>query len=221
MEVKTKKEPLYKKWWAWIVLFLITALIVNWTNDHVDYIQTEDNEVDVLPVLAPATDDSYPEEEPSTDQPLTFTIGSDLPAGEYLALAQDDSPGYLLSTRSRDLIVSEIIWQKHFENHTIVTIHDNEFITTNNVTLLLIDDAVVPNFIDGILQAGTYRVGIDVPPGIYTLFPKDEQVGYFRTSTSSHPIHAHVIHQQNFTEPITIALNEGDYFTMMRAEIRK
>ena len=221
MKIEIKKEPLYRKWWAWIVLFLITAFIVNWTNRPMGDTKVEDKAKEALPVLASLTEEVVLEEEIVTPQHLTFAIGSDLPAGEYLALAQDEQLGYLLSTRSRELIVSEIIWQQHFENHTIVTIYDNEFLTTSNVTLILIDDAIVPNFIDGTLQAGTYRVGIDLPPGIYTLFPREEQVGYFRTSTSSHPIHAHVIHQENFTEAITIALNEGDYFTMMRAEIRK
>jgi len=220
MEVKKEKEPLYKKWWAWIALFLITALIVNWTNDRTDQLQAEDDQ-DALPVLAPVADDANCEKESITDHPLTFAIGLHLPAGEYLALAQEGRLGYILSTRSRELMVSEVIWQKHFENHTIVTIHDDEFVTTNNVTLILIDDAIVPNFVNGTLQAGTYRIGIDIPPGIYTLFPKEEQVGYFSTHTSSRPIDAHIIHQQNFNEPITIALNEGDYFTMMRAEIRK
>lgn len=219
MEITKEREPLYKKWWAWIVLFLITAFIVNWTNNQADYLQADEPEEKTFPVMA--VENESIESDSDNDQPLTFQIGVDLPAGEYLALAQNDRLGYILSTRNPNLTVSEIIWQQHFGNHTIVTVNPGEFITTNHVTLLLIDDAIVPNFVDGILYAGTYRIGIDLPPGIYTLFPDDEQVGYFRTSTSSHPIDAHIIHQQNFTEPITIALNEGDYFTMMRAEIRK
>jgi len=103
----------------------------------------------------------------------------------------------------------------------MINLRIGEYLTTKNATLIPIDDAIVPNFENGRLHSGTYRVGIDIPPGVYTLFPLENKIGYFEAATSSHYLEAHTIQRRNFSEPITIALNIGDYFTLMRAEIKK
>lgn len=231
------KEPFYMKWWVWVTIFLMTAFIVNYTADHV-----EDSPVgDDLMVAHEEANFSYEEtaltmammvdvedEEATVNEddidyhaPVTFSVGTEIPAGEYLVLTREKGLGYVLLTRNRQLTRDEIIWQKHFENHTIIYIREGEYLTTKNATLIPVDDAIVPNFKDGLLHAGTYRVGVDIPPGVYTLFPTNDRSGFFSTAATSHQLSAHIIQQRNFNEPITIALNTGDYFTMLRAEIRK
>jgi len=230
------KEPIYMKWWAWIAIFLITAVIVNSTSDEgseyeeaqhvVDIESTENSQVDeddTLAVMATVDADiNETHDDPiDYDSPATFLVGTDIPTGEYFVMAGAGEFGYILLTRSRYLDIHEIIWQKHFENHTIINLRDGEYLTTDNATLIPLDDAIVPNFENGILRAGTYRVGVDIPPGVYTLHPLEEKMGYFEASTSSHYLEAHTVARRNFSEPITIALNIGDYFTLMRAEIKK
>jgi len=235
------REPIYMKWWAWITIFLITAVIVNYTTEYapvydeqysVDITSTleeqgYDNEA--IPAMAivdfdtSEEQDDEVEEEDSTDynRPATFLVGTDIPTGEYFVMSGVGEFGYILLTRDRNLDVHEIIWQKHFENHTIINLRAGEYLTTKNATLIPIDDAIVPNFENGILRGGTYRVGVDIPPGVYTLYPLEDKMGYFSTATSSHYLEAHTVQRKNFSEPITIALNIGDYFTLMRAEIKK
>ena len=230
------KEPLYMKWWAWVTVFLITAVIVNYTTedmpeydevvDHVDVDSAPDDQMyndDALPVMATVDIDSDESQDDLADYntPATFLVGTDIPTGEYFVMSGVGEFGYILLTRSRNLDVHEIIWQKHFENHTIINLLEGEYLTTKNATLIPIDDAIVPNFENGILHSGTYRVGVDIPPGVYTLFPLENKVGYFEAATSSHYLEAHTVQRRNFSEPITIALNIGDYFTLMRAEIKK
>lgn len=232
------KEPLYMKWWVWMACFLITAFIVNDRSDHIDedasagvdltvtYDEADlsDEKTSLTIAMEADTEDNdsrVQETDIDYQAPVTFSVGTELPAGEYYVLARTEAPGYVLLTRSRQLTRDEIIWQKHFENHTIIYLRKDEYLTTKNATLIPIDDAIVPNFEEGVLQAGTYRVGIDIPPGVYTLFPIDNKRGYFSTAATSHQLSAHTLQQRNFTEPITIALNTGDYFTMLRAEIRK
>jgi len=214
---KMKKEPLYKKWWAWIIVFLISAVIINHienleTSTNVD---TDANDEDVIPVTV---------RPPTPEPPIndgTFVVGTDLKAGEYFIIANENRLGYVLLTRERDLVVDTIIWQRHFENHTFVTVQDGEFLTIKNATLIHSDNAVVPGFNEGRLNGGTYRVGKDIPAGIYTLFPTEDQEGYFFIATSSRHVDAHIINRQNFAEPIAVLLNDGEYLTFLRAEIRK
>jgi len=228
--IKSKK-PLYLNWWLWVGIFLITAVIVNLTKpapDSAIHFQTNEINDDDLNAcettfltMAPANQREVTENFGDDHPKPTFLIGTQLPAGEYFAIAANDQLGYLLLTRSRKLIVSEIIGQKYFENHTIINLRDGEYLTTKNVTLIPIDDAIVPGFSEGLLEAGTYRVGIDIPPGVYTLFPLEDKIGYFATATTSYQLNAHTTQHQNFSEPITIALNPGDYFLLMRAIIKK
>ena len=229
------KEPIYMKWWVWVVIFLTTALIVNYTNKRVSLyeemkIQTnideildddlKDNEETAM-MMAIAHVDEIQSNTTDYHDKATFLVGTQIPSGEYFVMAGDDGFGYILLTRSRNLNMTEIIWQKHFENHTIINLREGEYLTTKNATLILLEDAIVPNFENGRLTSGTYRIGIDIPPGIYTLFPLEDKTGYFSIATSSHHLNAHIVEQRNFSEPITIALNIGDYFSLMRAEIRK
>jgi len=234
MVKKEKKVPIYMKWWAWVIVFFITALIINYTTEEIPpqetrthYAPTESlpeevQEEAVAPVMAfVSTDEQQDEQEEIYDRPATFLIGTDFPAGEYFVMAGAGQFGYVLITRSEQLDISEIIWQKHFENHAIVTLQEGQYITASNATLLPIDDAIIPNFENNTLRAGTYRVGIDMPPGIYTLFPLEDKTGFFQITDGSHFLEARTRERRNFNEPITIALNLGDYFTFMRAEIQK
>ncbi|MCL1990273.1 MAG: hypothetical protein FWG67_05205 [Defluviitaleaceae bacterium] len=226
-----KKEPIYMKWWAWVIIFFITSLIINYTNAaseaeqqqvKMDILMDETvPEDDLSPVMA-----SVPVNEQQTPvadefSPTTFLIGTDLPSGDYFVMAKTDAPGYVLLTRSPSLTVSEIIWQKHFENHAMMHLQDGQYLTIKHATLLPLEDAIVPNFEHHRLLPGTYRIGIDIPPGIYTLFPFENKTGYFEIATSIHHLEAHTRERRNFDEPITIALNLGDHFTFMRAVIKK
>ena len=229
------KEPLYMKWWVWIAIFLMTALIVNKVDQ--DIADQHDAAAEVMSIEADTPlaleetalmitntrEEAQTENEDDREDqaPVTFSVGTQLPAGEYFVLTREGGLGYVLLTRSRHLTRDEMIWQKHFENHTLIYIRDGEYLTTKNATLIPVDDAIIPNFEDGVLPAGTYRVGIDIPPGVYTLFPTANRRGFFSTAGTSHQLNAHTIQQRHFNEPITIALNTGDYFTLLRAEIRK
>ena len=229
------RVPIYMKWWAWVIIFLTTAFIVNFTDRHAPTyeeakihvninVASHDDSDDyekIAPVMATIDADETQNNTTDYNTPVTFLIGTQIPVGEYFVMSGELELGYILLTRSRNLDISEIIWQKHFENHTIINLREGEYLTTKNATLIPIDDAIVPNFENGRLTSGTYRVGIDIPPGVYTLFPLENRIGYFSTATSSHHLNAHITQHRNFSEPITIALNIGDYFSFMRAEIRK
>jgi hypothetical protein len=223
METTKTKEPIYMKWWVWIVIFLLSAVIINYTADltrDYTYRPVLPPEVEVIPYRVEFAEEVTPVIA-DYNTPTTFLVGTDFPAGEYFVMANSNELGYVLLSRSRSLEASEIIWQKHFANHTIINLIDGQYLTTKNATLIPVSDAIIPNFENGVLTAGTYRVGIDIPPGVYTIFPLDNKTGFFTTATSSHHLHAHIIQSRNFSEPIIIALNIGDYITFIRAEIRK
>lgn len=217
-----KKEPIYMKWWIWIAIFFVTAVIVNYTTDYIeDYHSSSPHqpEAEVIPYQIDV-DESTPVNA-NYNGSNTFLVGTDLPAGEYFVMANNSNHGYILLTNNRNLAAENPVWQQHFERHTMVNLVDGQYLTTKNATLIPLENAIIPNFENGTLQAGTYRVGIDIPPGVFTIFPLDNKIGFFSTASSSHHLDNNIIQTQNFSDPVVIALNIGDYFTLMRAEIRK
>ena len=230
-----KKEPIYMKWWLWVIIFLITSVLINYTtyppptDDEINQLDNEfllnedvfEEPEEAIPVLASYKNGSCPDKNVDDDFSATFLIGVDLPSGEYFVMAADGEFAYILVTRNPNLEISAIIWQKHFENHTMVYLHEGEYLTIKNATLLPLEDAIVPGFENKTLYPGTYRVGTDIPPGIYTLSSVEDETGYFEIATSLYPLGAHVRERRNFNESITIALNSGDYFTFARAKIQK
>jgi len=230
-----KKQPLYMKWWIWISIFFVTAFLVNYLENRREINQADilsHQTRDVFLVVDDLDSDSdFTLDDENFDYFLhssglnvshvAFKVGVDIPTGVYLAIAHHANFGYILITSGPSNDINHLLWQKHFENHSIIELNEGEFITAVHTTLIPIDDATIIGFVDGILRAGTYKVGRDIPPGVYTLFPHDYQTGFFETTTSSHSKSNSVLQSRNFDEAITIALNYGDYLSFKRAEIRK
>lgn len=217
------KKPIYMKWWVWILIFLLTAVVANYATDvKLDYVIDPDIDAgEIIPYQIIPTTTAATAVVADYHSPVTFLIGDDFPAGEYFVIARTGEIGYLLLSNNRSLTTEEVTWQMHFEHHTFITLIDGMLLTTKNATLIPVENAVVPTFENNILTAGTYRVGIDIPVGVYKIFPTDDQIGFFATANSSREILTETIQARNFSSPITIALNDGDYFVLLRGEIRK
>lgn len=240
-ETDEEVVPLYMRWWLWALLFILTAVVVNITTDqrpHLSGQVVEPVENDrELPVEVGAYESVFPEdaspvfgdavvpEERDGIVPqegiTTFRVGDDIAPGEYFVFTKNAVRGYLLLTASPHLEPSSVLFQKHFDHHFILTLKEEEYLSVSNATLVPVVHAVVPSFYEGVLGAGTYRVGKDIPAGIFILYPLEGAVGFFERSASSTFKDSHVIEQRNFSTPITIGLNEGEYVTFIRGEIRK
>ena len=216
-----EKETIYKKWWAWCVLFLMTATVV-YMRDRNSHTYVENNQQMINETMKPVFSSMVDFPKDMTETAITtWQIDVDLAAGEYFVLANENKLGYVLVTRNERLNPETLIWQKYIENHSIMTFESEQFVTLRDVQLIPIDEALVPGFEDDRLQAGSYRIGIDIPSGMYTFFPETGKVGYLFVATSSIGIEAHIIRRETFDEPLSLVVNDGDYLTFMRATIRR
>jgi len=217
------REPLHMKWWFWLSIFFITAFVVNATTVH----QSKSYLISKIPndggvfTIEDITVMSALKIDSIFDTDNIFLVGEDLPSGVYFAMTKSDEMGYLLLLDSSVVNVEAVIWQKHFESHEIITLVDGMFVKSRNVSMFPVEEAVISGFSDNVLAAGTYRVGKDIPPGIYTLFPGLDEVGFVEFFSSSDVTNSVTSFSKNFNEPTTLAFNTGDYVRFLRAEIRK
>jgi len=220
-----KNEPLYRKWWAWIGLLLIAAIIIN--NNQEQIIPASLDYEDLLPsyesdeaVALCCNDQTNQHAEISTLSDDNFLrVGIDISPGEYFVKAHENTHGYVMLARDTSGSVDAVITNKNFRTHSFITVHEGEYLTVERATLMEAEQAVVPTFTNGVLGDGVYRVGIDIPPGIYRVVPTSNVAGYYQIATDSRGTASNILSNANFSEEISITLAEGQYLTLTRAQI--
>jgi len=210
------KEPIYKKWWAWIGLLLITSIMIH-QNDTAVY-------EELVAVFEQEEAISLCCDESSSLDLATLgdgflLVGTDFPPGEYFLKAHENTHGYVMLARDSSGSVDSIITNKNFRTHSFITVHEGEYLAVERATLIHADEAVVPTFTDGVLGDGVYRVGIDIPAGVYRVVPTSNVAGYYQIATDSRGTASNIVSNANFSEEISITLLEGQYLTLTRSQI--
>ena len=139
-----------------------------------------------------------------------YKIGSDIPAGEYLAIGQ----GYIELNREPTGL-GALIFNDNFVNYHYVEGRDGEYLRTQgNIKLYPVTaDTKIEVDINNIEQ-GYYKVGRDIPAGEYKMAL--ESGGYFAIYGNAHDKN---ILTNGFTnEAVTryIKLADGQYFQLKK-----
>lgn len=219
------KEPLYKRWWMWIMLFLIIASIVNAREATSERPSSYYNYETAFALSETAITNDYDIEcmSPTLDCPTphTLLVGIDIEPGEYFIEAKENALAYFQLARDHSGSLDQIITNRNFKTHTFITVEDGQALTIYRATITKADAAMVPAFINGILKDGVYRIGIDIPAGTYTLRPTTNVAGFYQVASSSRQIPADILSQQNFSEDMAITVIDGQYLTLIRAQLLK
>ena len=226
----TNKEPIYKKWWAWAGLFIIIATFINAqearekeavisnVNENVyDSDHDQPIEVGIDDYEASVTDSDVVLA--CCQQNTVFRVGSDIPPGEYFIQAKEGAHALVQVSTDGSGYVGSIISNKLFTTHSFITLFEGEYLIVERATIERADEADVPTFSDGILGDGVYRVGKDIPAGIYQIQPTTDVAGYYQISSDSRGTASEIISNSNFSHELTITLEEGQYLTLTRAQL--
>lgn len=101
-----------------------------------------------------------------------YKIGRNMPAGEYVVFAYDDS-GYVCI--SEDSNQNEIIENENFDYNVIVQVRDGDFFEISRAYAVPISEAKVQLNRSGSM----YKVGYHIAPGEYTLKKDGAYGGYY------------------------------------------
>lgn len=148
-----------------------------------------------------------------------YEIGKDIPAGEYVIIAQ---PGAKITFRlATDASKSfdSLIALESCENRTILSVEDGEFLEFSGGTMYVINEAPAVSTAGNLFE-GTYKIGLDLPAGTYTIGSIDsEHPGYYAISSSSRHSFADIISSEEFIGTVTITVTNGQYLSLRLAEL--
>jgi hypothetical protein len=165
-----------------------------------------------------------PNADPGSSGSTTWTdglyeIGKDIPAGEYVIIAE---PGvkitFQLSTDASKSFDSLIVLES-CENRTILSVEDGEFLEFSGGTMYSIEAAPAVSTAGNLFE-GTYKIGLDLPAGTYTIGSIDsEHPGFYSISSSSRHSSADIISSEEFNGTVTITVTNGQYLSLRLAEL--
>jgi hypothetical protein len=149
----------------------------------------------------------------------TYEVGKDIPAGEYVIITNSKEYSMFQISTDSSLSVDSTVAMDLFKNRTIVTVNEGEFLDITIGTLYPINEApAVPS--TGILPEGTYKVGLDLPAGQYTLNSTNSSYqGYYEVNSNSRHTFDGIIRNDQFTGTVTVTVSDGQYLILSFAEL--
>lgn len=160
-----------------------------------------------------------------TESLTTYTVGTDIEAGEYLIVADNStSTDSFIKISTDNIGTSEsTLYSARFENneHMYTTITDNQYLIIKGATFYTLDDApsIIPE--DGVYRNGQFKVGTDIPAGEYTyIVDKNDSSAFIEVSTSSIYDVDNIILSETPTVDGSITLTDGQYLTLQNVHIK-
>ena len=192
-----------------IVLFLVVGVIFGGS----------DNNDSANKASSPATKQSSAPVTPKvkTYPSGQYKVGTDLPAGEYVALSKNEA--YIEVARNVSGTLDSILANDIFINRSIITVSNGQFLKVQGATLYAFADAPKVQTKDGFLPSGMYKVGVDLPAGEYKVISEGGD-SYIESSSSSRHILDDIIANDLFQGDKYIQVANGQYLKFFRAKIK-
>lgn len=142
-----------------------------------------------------------------------YKVGTDIPVGEYVLLATDNS-GYF--SVSSDANGSDILFNDNFETNSIITVKKNEYLKLSRCIALPAIE-YYKYFVINTERYGTMlKVGKDIKPGEYKLETNGSS-GYYCIYDNSR--HGDIVANDNFDNSCYVSVESGQYIILSNCRI--
>lgn len=171
---------MYKLATIWIAFLLIASMLLTACDEQPGE-ELHTGNIELSPIVTNFTKLTDAEKQEAGWLPAGYyTIGKDIPAGEY----------YFIATGERDeygqfgSVVFDISYNFEVDGGTLVwtftyyTVPEDVRIHVNNAWFIPAQDAPIPQSEDGLCREGMYKVGRDIPEGKYKVMPDSGKEGY-------------------------------------------
>lgn len=168
---------------------------------------------------------AFDQDEQSVDEEPTYKeqyiagqykVGEDIPAGEYVILADGDSGYFSVSSDANNEV---IIFNDNFDYNSIITILDGEYLKLSRSTAIPFDSFYSESTIDLSKTGIMLYVGKDIDAGEYKLSCEGENSGYYCIYSSSRQ--DDIITNDNFDNYAYVSVSEGQYLALDRCYVMK
>jgi len=206
-----ENKPLWKRWWFWVIAIVIIIALAS-SGDETTTTTTTSNSGDSNPV---ATTPAEPEPENAIKSGM-YKVGSDIPAGEYVLIANRGA--YFAITSDSSGSFESILANDNFDSRSIVSVNDGEYLELKGCKAYPFTEAPAVDKSSGILESGMYKVGVDIPAGEYKV-ESINTMGYIEVSSdSSHSFNA-IVTNDNFEGSKYISVSDGQYLKLSNVKV--
>ena len=217
MLVKLSKFFLYG-----IVLILIVGLFqscgktdddVKTNKNEVSIVETQNKNVETVSAETKTVETKTEINNfPTNFREGIYEVGKDIEPGEYIIIGDDSNNlcYYAIMDTSKHLITDEM-----FKNRSIISVNKGELFDLRSGATAYTDiTAPKTEELGFILKNGTYKIGKDIPQGVYTVpFTNGWSIEIHKNSRH---IYDDAIYKKSFNGTKQIELKDGTYVTVQQ-----
>ncbi|WP_137744219.1 hypothetical protein [Robertmurraya siralis] len=218
------RKPFYKKWWFWLLAIIIVIALTQCGDEEANNNETANKKAQTDETNNERDKEAPTEKEGKNDSKINagvYKVGSDIPAGEYLVLA--NGTGYIESASDSTGQLDSIIFNDNLVSggHTYVTLNDGEYFKLQGTEMYPVDSApsIIPE--DGLYQNGMFKVGQDIPAGEYkVILDSSIGMGYLEVSKNSRHQIDSIVTNENVQSDMYITISDGQYIKLQDCQIQ-
>lgn len=137
-----------------------------------------------------------------------YKIGTDVPDGEYILFASGGTGYFCVSSDSNE---TDIILNNNFENNSIITVNDGEYLNLTRCFAIPLSE----NPDVDLSETGMFLVGTHMPEGEYKI-DSGSQDGYYCIYADSRQ--DNIIANDNFQGTKYVTVSNGQYLELVRCK---
>lgn len=142
-----------------------------------------------------------------------YLVGSDIPSGEYLFIADNYGQGYFCI--SSDANGNNIISNEYGMTYDYIYVNNGEFLQLQNSKIYNLKDNKLDNIgLDWeVTDCGvTFRVGLDIAPGTYKVYK--ESGGYYAIYNRPKGRNGQLVNNNFFNGQCYVTVSNGQYLSL-------
>ena len=189
------------------VIMLTTAMMVfssaesNHGNIDKNTATTKNDSI----LLMDALSNGYPEG--------IYKVGTGVPAGEYILISKSYDGYFSISTDAEE---NAVIANDNFGYVTYVTAYEDTYLKLSRCTAIPYTDDIVFNPIESEWLRGTFKIGKDLPVGVYVLISETSN-GYYAILSGTSG--SNIIDNDNFGAVTYVVLTEDIYLEINNCKV--
>lgn len=184
-----------------------------YTPEEGDYVRIRGGKAEL------ASQAKLPEPENGWYSAGMYRIGTDIPAGEYFIRTDENYSAFVDTYSSSRNMSNNQLDSGYFDNFGFFLAEEGTYLDADE-PFTPAKNAVIPAPENGVYSAGMYRIGADLPAGTYTLSPNEDYDLHYETRSDAGMDYDSILEQDWSEEPVTVTLEEGQYFSLSYGTFR-
>lgn len=146
----------------------------------------------------------------------TYRVGTDIPAGEYLTIENDEySDAYWETAKDASGSFDSLIANGFVCNRAYITVSTGQYFEFSG-NAIPVSNMIPYSNKSGIYDQGMYKVGYDIAPGIYKVSKSGDDDGYYEVTSNSTGVFSSILANSLVSSYKYQEIKAGQYINLQR-----